>query len=189
MPEVQVPGGTPPPVNPHKVRIIVLASVAVVLIAAIGIVAYVHHRANAPMANGKPAPKAITVDHVPAGYKTTPVASGDYPSGFPKGVALDGDSPTRAEDTILASGQEDKVIEYNAAPTPEVLYTMYQQQLPIVQPGWTLDSKQNDSSGMVLVFKDKTADKLQISFLPDTTNGSSGSHVRFDYMPVMAPSK
>ena len=196
MPDVNIPSGVPPvnqpvtppvapevkPLGPH---VVFHTTAVVVLLIAIAVFFVINHRATAPTTTQPHTSSPVFSPNIPASYKTTSFAVGEYPPGFPKVVALDGDTPLRAEDTFDTTGQEHKIIEYIAAPTPDQLYVLYQQQLPLLQQAWSLQSKLDNGHGMALTFQDKSGNQLTIMFTPYQQGSRTVAYVRFDFMPPL----
>jgi hypothetical protein len=129
--------------------------------------------------DAQPAPlahKPNISNGLPAGYKFTPIAASQYPTGFPKDLVLEKSAdPFRGEDTITGSGENQKIIEYFSSSTLDAVYSLYKSGLP--EAGWKLGVDTGSGQVKVLSFN-KDANSFEVIITPH----DNGSQVKLNYI-------
>lgn len=94
-------------------------------------------------------------EELPKGYefKTMPMAQ--YPPGFPQELVLSMDKVRilRAEDTVVATGQNYKIVELQTMDRPDSLAGLYRNTLTDAANGWQLVSSQAENGITTIAFK------------------------------------
>jgi hypothetical protein len=127
-------------------------------------------------ANQNKIPKSVISDTLPAGYKFSVLKKDQYPTGFPKDIIVKGGVWQRSEDTIVGSGERQRIVElvYNDVDITK-LATEYEATL--LKNAWKEVSKTN-SEELVVYNYSKNNDTLAFIISPKGT----GSFVNIKYM-------
>ncbi|MFA5991789.1 MAG: hypothetical protein WC794_06115 [Candidatus Doudnabacteria bacterium] len=123
--------------------------------------------------------KPVVYNHLPAGYKTQAPKAGSLPDGFPQELVLSiGQKQIlRAEDTIVATGQNYKIVDVQTADQPESLAGLYRNALTDAKFGWQLVSSNTADGVTVLNFK-KDSVIFTVTIIPK----DSGSQMSLNYV-------
>ena len=123
--------------------------------------------------------KPVIYNQLPAGYKTQAPEAGKLPEGFPQELILSVGKfeVIRTEDTKVASGQNQKIVEVKTTDKPESLAGLYRNTLTDPKQGWQLISSKTTNNIIVLAFKKDTA-TLTVTIMPK----ASGSQMNLTYV-------
>jgi hypothetical protein len=123
--------------------------------------------------------KPVVNNQLPAGYKTQAPEAGKLAEGFPKELLLSmGQAQIlRAEDTVVATGQNYKIVDVQSADKPESLAGLYRNTLTDAKFGWQLASSNTTNGVTVLNFK-----KDNVVFTVTIIAKESGSQMNLTYI-------
>lgn len=123
--------------------------------------------------------KPVIYNKLPAGYKTQAPQAGTLPEGFPKELVLSigQNQILRAEDTTVATGQNQKIVDVQTVDQPESLAGLYRNTLTNEKFGWQLVSSATDNGVTVLNFKKDT-----LIFTVTIIAKDSGSQMNLTYV-------
>ena len=148
--------------------------IAVLVLLVIALLAWYWLAKNRPLLNR---PKVYNT--LPKGYEFKALPQGQYPEGFPKELVLSvGQMEViRAEDTMVASGQNQKIVDIRAADKPDSLAGLYRNTLTDPKQGWQLITSETTNNITALVFKKDTA-SLVVTIMPK----DNGSQINLTYV-------
>jgi hypothetical protein len=161
----QNPAPAPKPFKrPAVLAVILLVVAAVILI----VVLHVRNSAN----NGK-----LTISKtLPKGYSFTPTASGHFPADFPRQLIMGKNIvPFRGEDTVTATGENQKIIEYYSTSSPDTVYNLYKAGLPLI--GWKVNMEIDSQTAKIISFKQTSPNNFEVL----VTAHNAGSQVKLTY--------
>lgn len=167
----------PPQPKPATVRLPKKALWAIVILILLATALSVWYRqTQRPV---KQNPSAVK-EGLPQGYQYKALPKGQYPEGFPKELALSVGKMEviRAEDTIVATGQNHKIVDIRSTDQPDSLAGLYRNTLTDPKQGWQLMSSETQDNITALVFKKDTA-SLIVTILPK----DNGSQMNLTYIP------
>ena len=123
--------------------------------------------------------KPVVKAGLPKGYEFKALPQGQYPEGFPQELILSVGKfeVIRTEDTKVASGQNQKIVEVKTTDKPESLAGLYRNTLTDPKQGWQLISSKTTNNIIVLAFKKDTA-TLTVTIMPK----ASGSQMNLTYV-------
>ena len=121
----------------------------------------------------------VVKEGLPQGYEFKALPRGQYPEGFPQELALSVGQMevVRAEDTIVASGQNQKIVDIRTTDQPDSLAGLYRNTLTDPKQGWQLITSETTDNITALVFKKDTA-----SFIVTIIPKDSGSQINLTYV-------
>lgn len=92
---------------------------------------------------------------LPKGYEFKAMPTAQYPPGFPQELVLSMGRVRilRAEDTVVATGQNYKIVELQTLDRPDSLAGLYRNTLTNAANGWQLVSSQAENGITAIAFK------------------------------------